>query len=402
LCGEKLDLIERNSLSDGMSETNAPSTTSLTSRLTSLDALRGFDMLWIMGGDSIGHALAHMEGADSGVMKVVANQLDHVAWEGFRFYDLIFPMFVFIVGVSLVYSLTKTVEQAGRKAAMMRVIRRGLLLWLIGIIYYGGWSKGIYNAEANEGIRLMGVLQRIGLCYLFAGLLFLYLKPKGLVIALASLLLGYWALLTFVAAPGQAAVSFEEGKNFTNWFDSQYLPFFKWDGPHDPEGVLSTLPAISTCLFGVLAGLLLRSTNITSIRKTTWLAGAGIAAVAIGYLWGLQFPIIKKLWTSSFVLVAAGYSAILLAAFHWIIDIKGHQKWALPFIWIGLNPITIYLLGNLINFDDLAARVLGGPVSAWADGIAHGLGAVLIAIGGMLLGLLVAWFLHRKKLYLRL
>jgi predicted acyltransferase len=124
--------------------------------------------------------------------------------------------------------------------------------------------------------------------------------------------------------------------------------------------------------------------------------------VAIGYLWGLQFPIIKKLWTSSFVLVAAGYSAILLAAFHWIIDIKGHQKWALPFIWIGLNPITIYLLGNLINFDDLAARVLGGPVSAWADGIAHGLGAVLIAIGGMLLGLLVAWFLHRKKLYLRL
>ena len=270
-----------------MSETNAPST-SLTSRLTSLDALRGFDMLWIMGGDSIGHALAHMEGADSGVMKAVATQLDNVAWEGFRFYDLIFPMFVFMVGVSLVYSLTKTVEQAGRKAAMMRVIRRGLLLWLIGIIYYGGWSKGIYNAETDEGIRLMGVLQRIGLCYLFAGLLFLYLKPKGLVIALASLLVGYWALLTFVAAPGQPAVSFEEGKNFTNWFDSQYLPFFKWDGPHDPEGVLPTLPAIGTCLFGVLAGLLL--------RKRLTISGSTLRPRSLAYKAALARALRERVW----------------------------------------------------------------------------------------------------------
>jgi predicted acyltransferase len=384
-----------------MSETDTPKTT-LTERLTSLDALRGFDMLWIMGGDSIGHALAHMEGADSGFMKTVANQLDHVAWEGFRFYDLIFPMFVFIVGVSLVFSLTKTLERDGRTAAMTRVIRRGLLLWVIGILYYGGWAKGIYNAETNEGIRLMGVLQRIGLCYLFTGLLFLFLKPRGLMIALASLLVGYWALLTFVPAPGQAAVSFEEGKNFTNWFDSQYLPFFKWDGPHDPEGVLSTIPAIGTCLFGVFAGLLLQRTTVTSTQKAIWLAGAGVVAVLLGHLWGLQFPVIKKLWTSSYVLIAAGWSALLLAAFYWVIDVKGHQKWALPFIWIGLNPITIYLLGNLINFDDLAARVLGGPVSAWADGIANGLGTVIISIGGALLALLVGWFLHKKKLYLRL
>ena len=379
-----------------------PPSAKLTERLASLDALRGFDMLWIMGGDSIGHALAHMEGSESGVLHTVSNQLNHVDWEGFRFYDLIFPMFVFIVGVSLVFSLTKTLERDGQKAALVRVIRRGLLLWFIGVLYYGGWSKGIYNAETNEGIRLMGVLQRIGLCYLFTGLLFLYLKPRGLLIALVSLLVGYWALLTFVPAPGQAAVSFEEGKNFTNWFDSQYLPFFKWDGPHDPEGVLSTIPAIGTCLFGVFAGLLFQRTTITNTQKATWLAGAGVIAVLVGHLWGLQFPIIKKLWTSSYVLVAAGWSALLLAAFYWVIDIKGHKKWALPFIWIGLNPITIYLLGNLINFDDLAARVLGGPVSAAADGVAHGLGAVIISIGGALLALLVCWFLHKRKMYFRL
>ena len=385
-----------------MADEKPPVSAALTERLASLDALRGFDMLWIMGGDSIGHALAHMEGSGSGLLHTISTQLDHVAWEGFRFYDLIFPLFIFIVGVSLVFSLTKTIEKDGRRAALTRVIRRGLLLWLIGILYYGGWSKGIYNAETNEGIRLMGVLQRIGLCYLFAGLLFLYLKPRGLAIALVSLLVGYWAVLTFIPMPGTDAVSFEEGKNLTNWVDSKFLPFFKWDGPHDPEGILSTLPAIGTCLFGVFAGLLLQRPSVTSTQKAAWLAGAGVIALLLGHLWGLQFPIIKKLWTSSYVLVAAGWSALLLALFYWVIDIKGHKRWAIPFIWVGLNPITIYLLGNLINFDDLAARVLGGPVSASADRIANGLGAVLIAIGGTVLALMVCWFMHRQKLYLRL
>ena len=373
-----------------------------TERLVSLDALRGFDMLWILGGDSIGHALAHMEGADSGVRHTVTTQLDHVAWEGFRFYDLIFPLFVFIVGVSLVYSLTKIVERDGKGAALVRVIRRGLLLWFVGVLFYGGWSKGFYNAEANEGIRLMGVLQRIGLCYLFAGLLFLYLKPRGLFIALVSLLAGYWAMLTFIAAPGMDAVSFEEGKNLANWVDAQYLPFFKWDGDHDPEGLLSTLPAIGTCLLGVFAGLLLRAGTLSNSRKAVWLAGAGVGLLLLGHLWGLQFPIIKKLWTSSYVLVAGGWSALLLSAFYWTIDIKGLKRWAVPFIWIGLNPITIYLLGNVISFDEVASRLIGGPVQVWADGIADGLGTVLISIGGMLLAVLVCRFLYRRKLFLRL
>ncbi len=374
----------------------AAKSVALSKRLMSLDALRGFDMLWILGGDSIGHALEHWPAAQSGGLHLVATQLNHVAWEGFRFYDLIFPLFVFIVGVSLVFSLGRTVEQAGRAAATARILRRAALLWFIGVLYYGGWSKGI------DQIRLLGVLQRIALCYLFAGLFFVYLKPRGLVIACGSLLAGYWAMLTFLPAPGQAEVSFAEGRNLTNWIDSRYLPFRKWDGDHDPEGLLSTLPAIGTCLLGVFAGRLLRDSRWTPLKKAQILLVAGGAALLLGHLWGLQFPIIKKLWTSSYVLVAGGWSAVLLAGFYWVIDVRGVTRWAQPFVWIGLNPITIYLLGNVINFDDLAGRVLGGPVTAWAERASPGLGAVLLSVGGMLLAVGVCWFLDRRRLYLRL
>jgi predicted acyltransferase len=374
----------------------------VSQRLMSLDALRGFDMFWIMGGDAIGQALDKMVHSDSGVVHFVATQLDHVPWTGFHFYDMIFPLFVFIVGVSLVFSLTKIIEREGREAATIRIVRRGLLLWVIGVLYYGGWSKGI------DGIRLLGVLQRIGLCYLFAGLFFVYLKPRGLLISLVSLLVGYWAMLSFIPVPGIEQLGFSdparfaEGRNLTNWIDAHYLPFFKWDGDHDPEGLLSTLPAIASCLLGVFAGLLLRDGRWTPTRKTQILLGAGVASIVLGCLWGLQFPIIKKIWTSSYVLLVGGGSAILLGIFYWVIDVKGFKWWAQPFVWVGLNPITIYLIGNLVDLDKVATRVLGGPVKDFADGIASGFGGVIISVGGTLLGVLVCWFLHRRKLYLRL
>lgn len=374
----------------------APKAANLSQRLVSLDALRGFDMLWIMGGDSIGRAFSHLQGADSGVMHTFATQLHHVSWQGFQFYDLIFPLFVFIVGVSLVFSLSKAIDRDGKTAATKRLITRSVLLWFIGVLYYGGWSEGV------DHIRLLGVLQRIALAYLFAGLCFVYLKPRGQVIACGAILIGYWALLTFIPMPGLDQVSFAEGQNLTNWVDARYLPFFKWNGDHDPEGLLSTLPAVASCLLGVFAGMLLRDSRVPNPRKALWLFAVGIAAVILGNLWGLQFPIIKKLWTSSYVLVAGGWSAMLLASFYWIIDVKGLSKWAMPFVWIGMNPITIYLLGNVIKFDQVAARVLGGPVSKWLDTLAAGLGAVAISVAGILLAVWICWFLHHRKLFLRL
>jgi predicted acyltransferase len=382
-------------MSMAMKETGQGGGAGSSGRLMSLDALRGFDMFWILGGDSIGHALGHAHTA--GLMSVLALQLDHVAWRGFRFYDLIFPMFVFIIGVSLVFSLSKIREAGGRGAAVRRIVRRTVLLYVLGILYYGGWKDGW------ESVRLLGVLQRLALCYGATALLFLYFRPRGLAIWCVGILLGYWALMALVPVPGVGAGGFEEGANLANWVDAQYLPGRKWDGDHDPEGLLSTLPAIASCLLGVFAGLALRDGKRSGQGKVMVLAGAGVLAVAAGFIWGLQFPVIKKLWTSSYVLVAGGFSAMFLALFYWVIDVRGWQRWAQPFVWVGLNPITIYLLGNVLRFDDVASRVLGGPVGEMVDArVGAGWGDVMISVTGMLLAVGVCWFLHRKRVYIRL
>lgn len=391
-CQISLDLLIR-----GMSDETSPSLIPVSNgRLMSLDAFRGFIMFWIVGGEALAHALAKLDGVQSEVLNTVMIQLKHVSWEGFRFYDLIFPSFVFIVGASVAFSLGKLQASGSRRAAVRRVIWRGLLLWLIGIIYYGGISGGL------EGVRLLGVLQRIGICYLVTGLLFIYLPARGLVAAFLVLLSGYWALLSFVAVPGQEAVSFEEGRNITNWFDSKYLPFRKWSGTHDPEGILSTLPAIATCLLGVFAGLLLKNEGLTRGKKVLTLFGAGAIFVLVGNLWGGYHPVIKCLWTSSFVVLAGGWSLILLAFFYLIIDLVKLKKWAMPLVWVGMNPIAIYLLSTVLDFNHVAERVLSGPVADCANGILPGLGELLVALGGMFLIFWLCRTLYKRKVFLRI
>ena len=391
-CQISLDLLVR-----GMSDEASPSLIPVSSgRLMSLDAFRGFVMFWIVGGEALAHALAKLDGVQSEVLNTVMIQLKHVSWEGFRFYDLIFPSFVFIVGASIAFSLGKLQASSSRRDAVRRVIWRGLLLWLVGIIYYGGISGGL------EGVRLLGVLQRIGICYLVTGLVFIYLPVRGLVAAFLVLLGGYWALLSFVAVPGQEAVSFEEGRNITNWFDSKYLPFFKWNGTHDPEGILSTLPAIATCLLGVFTGLVLKNERMAGGKKVLTLLGVGVALVLAGHLWGGYHPVIKNLWTSSFVVLAGGWSLILLAFFYLVIDVVRVKKWAMPFVWIGMNPIAIYLLSDVVKFNQIAERVLGGSIADWANGMVSGLGALVVAVGGMILILWLCRTLYKRKIFFRI
>jgi predicted acyltransferase len=359
-------------------------------RLVSLDALRGFDMFWIAGADDI--FLALKKASAAAPIMFAATQLEHVAWEGFRFYDLIFPLFVFIVGVSLVFSLTRTIAENGKKAAFKRIFIRTALIFALGIIYSGGIAGGL------EKVRLMGVLQRIALCYFFAAILFCTFRLRGLIVACVALLVGYWAMMTFIPVPGIGAGHFAEGSNLANWIDKNYLPFRKYDGDHDPEGLLSTLPAIATCLLGVFAGLLLRSPRITGQNKVNLLAVGGVAGLVLGSLWGLQFPIIKKIWTSSYVLFAAGWSCVLLAAFYQVIDLWRVSKWAQPFIWIGMNALTIYLISAWFPFKDIANRIVGGPIKfrlePWDE--------VWITAAALLLIILFARFLYRRKIFLRL
>lgn len=427
-----------------------------TQRLMSVDALRGFDMFWIIGADSLVYALHRL--TPSKPTELLADQLEHANWQGFHFYDLIFPLFVFLVGVSIVFSLTKAIQRAGRAEALKRVIRRGILLYIIGVLYSGGFTR------PWPDIRLLGVLNRIALAYFFAGLLFCFFKPRALVGICAGLLITYWALMTFVpirdiqltrpniarlaeqAGDTETAAYFADrrspnpstiknspawaatekifysttnyvrattnyvqstigpGYNLSDHLDFQYLPGKKWDTFYDPEGYLSTMPAIATCLLGVFAGFLLQNQLIGGTKKVLYLIAAGIVAAALGWLWNFQFPVVKKIWTSSFVLVAGGYSAILLGIFYWVVDIVQLRAWCQPFVWIGMNSITIYLTKNILGgtFNALAQRFVGGDVKTYFDNRITGLGQMVISIVGLLLAFWFVHFLYKRKIFLRL
>jgi predicted acyltransferase len=371
-----------------------------TQRVESVDALRGFNFVWILCGDGIMLAIGGMSRGKGPVVGAVGGflgeQLTHVAWEGLRFYDFVFPQFVFLTGVSIVLSLPRLVEREGRARAHMRVLRRALILYLLGFIYYGGIS------EHWEDVRWLGILQRIALCYLFVSLMFLNLDLRRMIAACVGLLVGYWALMTFVPVPGIGAGSFAPDTNLANWIDARYLPGHLWDETRDPEGLLSTLPAIASCLFGVFAGLLLRDVRVPAERKSLWLIGAGIVLVAAGHLWALQFPIIKAIWTSSFVLVTAGYSAILLGAFHQVVDVWGIRRWATMLVWIGTNAIALYMANNLINFAEVSQTLVGGDVAELLDRtVTQGTGNLAVNGLGLAFAVALAGFLYRCKIFIR-
>lgn len=392
-------------------------------RLLSLDVLRGFDMFWIVGAEWLVKALGKL--TDNPVTRLLTAQMSHSAWEGFTFYDLIFPLFIFIVGVSTVLSLTRSVARIGRSRTLVRVLSRSVLLFVVGLLYYGGLSQPLSE------MRVLGVLQRIALCYLFGSLLFLYLKPRALVGTTLALLVGYWALLTFVpirnvtfpavgrkqdaskivaqtrakfeATTETVTGKYERGLNLASHVDFRVLPGRPYYAFWDPEGVLSTLPAIATALMGILAGLLLARTDLDDRQKLLWLAGAGAAAITLGALWGLQFPVIKRIWTSSYALIAGGASALLLAGFYWVVDVRRIRGWCGPFVWIGMNPIAIYLTDNVVDFEKVATRIAGGNVAqALNTHVAHGAGELAIALvaTGLVVGF--ARFLYSRQIFLRL
>jgi predicted acyltransferase len=416
-------------------------------RLVSLDALRGFDMFWIVGAESLIHVLNQL--SQNGVTRFLSNQLKHADWDGFHFYDLIFPLFVFMMGVSMAFSLTKIIAQEGRAKAIKRIIRRSILLYIAGIFYNGGFSS------PWPDIRLMGVLNRFAITYLVGGILFCFFKPRALAAICVGILAGYWALMTFIpvrditltnrgfeqraqkigdekavemfrdagnpsgeknspvwvkaqelyyGTTERVTGKYDKGRNLANDIDFQYLPGKKYDSYMDPEGILSSIPAVATCLLGALVGFLLRNQKIPGLRKGLILIGCGAVAVALGWLWGLQFPVVKKIWSSSFVLVAGGYSAILMGAFYLIVDVWQMRAWCQPFVWIGMNSITIYLTAHVIvSFRRLAERFVGGDVKMFFDRhVTQGMGDMVVAIVSLLLMFWFVRFLYQKKIFLRL
>ena len=334
----------------------------------SLDVLRGFDMFWIVGAEELVHALNNL--GKNEVTGFLSTHLTHARWEGFHFYDLIFPMFVFIAGVSMVFSMSKAMVRYGRRGAVLRLGRRCALLVLLGLFYYGGFN------EPWPRIRLTGVLQQIGVACFLAGSIHIAFprSPRMVVGALLALLAAYWVAMMFVpfpdirlnkdslakvaaqvgstepsilarSVPGRVRGVFDEGYNLANYLDYRFLPGKKLygDGNYEAQGLLQMIVATSTCLLGILAGIWLRGEGVSDRRKVMGLLGVGGAAVALGWTLGLYFPVVKKLWSPTFVLVAGGYSAMLLGLFYYVIQMRKKTWWCQPFLWIGMNPITIYL-----------------------------------------------------------
>ncbi|MEZ5853428.1 MAG: DUF5009 domain-containing protein [Hyphomicrobiaceae bacterium] len=370
-----------------------------SARLLSVDALRGFTIIWIVGGDNVVGSLARLAKDQGGwtawVGEAIGAQFQHVPWVGLTFYDLIFPMFVFVTGVSITLSLGR-LTAPGRGAAYRRIGRRAIALFVLGVIVAGG------VAEAWPNVRLAGVLQRIGLCYLAASVLFLLLDWRGLAGVMIAILVGYWALLTFVPVPGIGVASFDEAHNLVRWVDGRYLPGKRWYGDWDPEGLLSTVPAVATCLLGVLAGKSLSLAKLAPMGRAWWLVAAGVACVLVGWLWGFQLPIVKKLWTSSFVLFAGGWCLILLGLFYGVVDAYGVRRWAGVFIWVGSNAIALYLVQNLVGFESLAKRIAGGSVRASLDAaLAPGTGLLVIRLIALALAIWFARYLYRRSIFLR-
>ncbi|HEV3258836.1 MAG TPA: DUF5009 domain-containing protein [Gemmataceae bacterium] len=362
-----------------------------TQRLVSVDALRGFDMFWIVGGDAVLKAWAHWAGWPPA--KVVEDQLEHVPWAGFHFYDLIFPLFLFVVGVVLPFSLGKLRERGEPAAAIYwRIARRTLLLFALGLVYNNFLQLDFAN------LRIAGVLQRIALCYGIAAVIVLNTGVRGQALTAAALLLGYWALLATVAAPGSSAGNFSKEGNLPGYVDRHWLPgkiYQAYYGFGDNEGILSTIPAVATALLGALAGHLLRS-GLPAWRKVVMLASAGAVSLAAGTAWGQVFPVIKNLWTSSFVLVAGGWSLLLLALFYGVIDGLRLRAWAFFFVVIGANAITIYLLPHFIDFEKAAQFFFGGVVKHSGS-----FGTVLAAISVVAVEWLLLLYLYRQRIFLR-
>lgn len=349
-------------------------------RLLSLDAFRGITIALMV--------LVNTPGDGDHVY----SQLRHVRWHGWTITDLVFPSFVWIVGVALALTLPGKLAKGQTRSQLVRVaLRRSAILFGLGVLLYA------IPSFDPATFRILGVLQRIAICYFASVLAFLYLPWRGIAALAAGLLLGYWALLWLVPAPGFAVGNLTLEGNLAHYVDRVVLGAHNYSHTKtwDPEGVLSTIPAIGTCLLGIIAQALL--------RRPRELAALGAGLLATGLVWNTVFPINKMIWTSSYVCFAAGIDALLLAMLVWLIDQQGHAKPFTPFLILGSNAIAIYLSSEFLDVflhvldwkDPIYTAVfapLASPINA----------SLLYAVAYVLVNFAFAWFLWSRRWFLRI
>jgi len=361
----------------------------LTERLMSLDALRGMDMLLLTG---IGGVFTAMGKAyDNSFFDCLAGQIQHTKWGGVHTWDLIFPLFIFMVGVSMPFSISKRLQDGySRKKIYFHIIRRSLLLFFFGLI-----MAGLFRFDFKN-MHYTGVLQRIAIAYFFSALVVMNTNIRWQAMIAGSLLVLYWLLMILIPVPGYGAGVITPEGNLHTYIDQMLLPGKFYQGEvFDEDGILQQMSSIAVCLAGVLAGHWLRS-SYTQNRKVAGLLGAGAISIAIALLWSLSFPVIFRLWSSSYAMLTIGISSVLLGSLYWIIDVKGYRKWAFPFVIVGMNAITIYLAPLLIDFNKI--------VNFFVNGFIDHLGTfkpVFYALCILTVKWLFLYLLYKKRIFLK-
>ncbi|MCE9685259.1 DUF5009 domain-containing protein [Shewanella sp. AS16] len=361
-------------------------------RLMSLDALRGFDMFWILGGEGLFAALLALTGWQGWTWGDA--QMHHSQWHGFTFYDLIFPLFIFLSGVALGLS-PKRLDRlpfSERRPHYLHGVKRLALLIVLGIVYNHGWGAGL-PADPDK-VRYASVLARIGFAWFFAALLVWHTGLRTQIICALGILCGYAALQLWLPFPGGSAGVLTQTGSINAYVDSHWLPGITYrQREYDPEGLLSTLPAIVNALAGVFTGhFIIRPHVKGEWFKVAMLVLAGGLCLGLGWWLDAVLAVNKDLWTSSFVLVTSGWSLILLALFYALVDVLKWQKAFFPFVVIGTNAIIIYLASSLFDWAFLAKSLFGGVIAAAPLAAQQLLGVIAL--------LLVQWLLLRW-LYLR-
>jgi predicted acyltransferase len=362
--------------------------TIVAKRIVSLDAMRGFTMIFIIGGG--GFISSFYKAWPNPVTGILAKNMEHAGWEGFYFLDLIFPLFLFLVGVLIPFVILGRIERGISHRELYRhIVKRTLILLFLGLVNYG-----LLNFDW-ENMRWSSVLGRIGICYFLASILVIHTSWRSQVFVVLAILLGYWAAVMFIPVPGYGPGVLTPEGCLTTWLDQQLIPGKLGLGLYDRQGILSTFTALSTTLIGVLAGHWLR-TDRSPNHKVLGFIIAGLITLLLGWLWGKFFFISRNVWTSSFVLYSAGWCFLLLALFYWIIDVHGHKKWAFFLVVIGMNAITIWVGQRVIDFE-FTANVLFLGFSKYLGIIAP----VSLAFAVLLIKWLFLWLLYKKKIFLK-
>jgi len=358
-------------------------------RVMSVDALRGFDMFWIIGGGPLVKEFCKLFA--NPLPPWLDRQFDHVRWEGFVGWDLIMPLFLFIVGVAMPFSFGKRLARGDSRSSIYRkVIYRLVVLWVLGMIAQGH----LLLFDLNNLQFYSNTLQAIAAGYLTSSVALVELPVRWQAALAGALLVVYWALMAFVPVPGHGAGVLTPDGNLAIWVDKALLGRFQDGTPY--TWILSSLGFGATVLMGVLAGHLLRG-SLPARRKVLLLAGAGLACLLGGWLWSHVFPIIKHIWTSSMVLWSGGWCLLLLALFYWVIDVLGYRRWAFFFVVLGMNAIVAYMAPDIIPFSRISNTLFAGLATHLSV-----FGNVLVAFGVVGVLWLGLYYMYRHRTFIRI